>query len=101
MAYGTMAGVNYVTEDLIQKMKQNWPLQSSEEPLTQSLPVELGDSSIITLNRVTTPLSIRQNTTWGTLAAHRVRAVVVIGEKAIFTAGRPLLDQWGKGHRMP
>ncbi len=97
MAYDTMAGVNYVTEGLVQKMKQRWPLQSSEEPLTQPLPVELGDSSIIALNRVTTPLSITQTTTWGTLASRRVRAVVVAGNNAIFTAGRPLLDKWGIG----
>ncbi len=97
IAYDSMAGVNVATEGIVQLMNENWPWERHEEQLTNPLSVELGDSSIVALDRVTMPLSITQTTAWGTLSSHGVRAVIVAGENATFTAGRPLLDEWRIG----
>ncbi len=79
IAYDSMAGVNVATDGIVQLMNENWPWERHEEQLTNPLSVELGDSSIVALDRVTMPLSITQTTAWGTLSSHGVRAVIVAG----------------------
>ncbi len=99
MALDSMSGVNYVTERLVADIQTPWPAEVVSTPWTQEPQVELGDSSQVNLHNATAPLNIIQSSPWGDFQSSGVRAVVVPGGEPVFTAGRPLLDEWGLGPR--